>query len=151
MKKLIFGCLSILGFGAVSCEELAGGGNLDAYGTPYSVYKVSVRVVDGNGNPVPGIDVKGSNSTHSLATTNQDGYAAGQYYSYELMGYEELQDVILTDADGEANGGDFETLTVNVSERFTKVNDGNGWCRGTYEAELGDVAMTLKENAILNE
>ena len=46
MKRLIFALLALLGFGAVSCEELEGGGNLDAYGVPYSEYRDSERVTD---------------------------------------------------------------------------------------------------------
>ena len=30
----------------MSCEELEGGGNLDAYGVPYSEYRDSERVTD---------------------------------------------------------------------------------------------------------
>lgn len=46
MKRLIFALLALLGFGAVSCEELEGGANLDAYGVPYSEYRDSERVVN---------------------------------------------------------------------------------------------------------
>lgn len=148
MKRLIFWCLSLLGFGAVSCEEFGGGGNLDAYGTPYSTYKVSVRVVDSDGKPIPGIDVKDGKSMRSLATSDQDGYAAGQYNSHEFTPELEFQNVVLKDNDGEANGGEFETLFVDVSERMVKVDDGDGWCQGVYEAELGEV--TLQRTAEIN-
>jgi len=58
MKRFIYFLMTLLGFGAVSCE---GGGNLDAYGTPYSTFKVSLRVVDGEGNPIQGIQVSEKN------------------------------------------------------------------------------------------
>ena len=56
MRKLIYFLMTLLGFGAaaVGCE----GGNFNqvaAYGAPYVVYRVSARVVDGEGTPIKGI------------------------------------------------------------------------------------------------
>lgn len=145
MRRFIYFLMTLLGFGAVSCE---GGGNLDAYGTPYSTFKVSLRVVDGEGNPIPGIQVSAKNdyNTKPLATTNEEGRLEGTYHSSSTINY-----INFSDIDGEDNGGWFEPLSMNVSDKIVKVKDGEGWYSGEYEVTLGDVALELKEESINNE
>uniref|UniRef100_UPI00405697F1 radical SAM-associated putative lipoprotein n=1 Tax=Alistipes sp. TaxID=1872444 RepID=UPI00405697F1 len=148
MRRLLYFLMAMLGFGAVSCEELEGGGNLDAYGTPYSVFRVSLRVVDGERNPIPGIQVSAKNdyNTKPLATTNEEGRLEGTYQSVSTMNY-----INFLDTDGEANGGWFEPLSMNVGDKIVKVKDGEGWCRGEYEVTLGEVTLELKEESTNNE
>jgi hypothetical protein len=51
------------------------------------------------------------------------------------------------DIDGEANGGEFEMLTVDI-ENATQTEEGSGhWYEGTYTADLGTVTMKLKEKS----
>ena len=54
MKRLIYFLLSILGFGAVSCD---GSNDVCMYGVPTAKYVVNARVVDPEGNPIKGIEV----------------------------------------------------------------------------------------------
>ena len=54
-------------------------------------------------------------------------------------------DLVFTDVDGEENGGEFETLELNISDEVEQVAEGSGsWYEGGYKADLGDVVMTLK-------
>ena len=51
------------------------------------------------------------------------------------------------DIDGEANGGEFETLTVDI-ENATQTEEGSGgWYEGAYAADLGTVIMKLIEQS----
>ena len=51
------------------------------------------------------------------------------------------------DVDGEANGGEFETLTVKI-ENLTQTEEGDGnWYNGAYTADMGTVTMKLKEKS----
>ena len=54
--------------------------------------------------------------------------------------------VTFEDVDGEENGGEFETLVLDITDKVEKVGVGSGsWHDGDYTAELGDVTMILKE------
>lgn len=123
--------LSLLGFGAVSCEGLNGGGNLDAYGVPFREYQMSARVVDAEGKPIPGIKVShgvsqdNPKSFEYVTITDSDGFFSG--YVDEGSTY-----LCFEDVDGEENGGEFETKYVEVTEEHTI----SGW--------LGDVVLTEK-------
>lgn len=133
MKRLIFYMLSLLGFGAVSCEGLNGGGNLDAYGVPFREYQMSARVVDAEGKPIPGIKVShgvsqdNPKSFEYVTITDSDGFFSG--YVDEGSTYLRFEDV-----DGVENGGEFETKFVEVTEEHTI----SGW--------IGDVVLTEKSN-----
>lgn len=144
MRRLIYFLMTMLGFGAVSCE---GGGNLDAYGTPYSTFRVSLRVVDGDGNPIPGIQVsaKYDYNTQPLAITDAEGCLEGQYRGGSKMKYINFMDI-----DGEDNGGWFESLSIDVSDKVVKVENGAGWNNGKYDVTLDDVTLELKEESINN-
>lgn len=144
MKRVIYYLLTLLGFGAAAtscCGDLGDGGAGDQvamYGVPVIFYRISARVVDADGNPIKGIEAKAL----------YDLEYADYYYA---VGYSDVEGVInteqtsgitppylqLKDIDGEANGGEFETLTLELGDSFTEPADPSGF----YVAELGDVTM----------
>jgi len=54
------------------------------------------------------------------------------------------------DIDGEDNGGWFESLSIDVSDKVVKVENGEGWNNGKYDVTLDDVTLELKEESINN-
>ena len=49
--------------------------------------------------------------------------------------------------DGEANGGEYETLVVD-SKNINQIEEGSGhWYEGSYIAEVGTVTLKLKAEA----
>lgn len=120
MKRLIYYLFSLLGFGAVSCDGLEGGGNLDAYGPGWVGYRVSGRVVDAEGNPIYGIIISNGDSQE-----NSDGFTMvgatdreGAYVVYIDSEYLRFKDV-----DGEANGGEFEEQYIQVTSQHSTTLD----------------------------
>lgn len=138
MKRLIYFLLTLLGFGAVSCEEsgLGGGGNLDAYGTPYVSYRITARVVNSEGVPIQGIEATGTDYETNSITVHSDEQGL---ISFTQRSFELPEGLRIYDVDGEENGGEFKEKIVNVE--FKKVEDGESWNRGHYEADLGDVTL----------
>ena len=96
------------------------------YGTPYEEYRfdfaASGRVVDGEGNPIKGIEVSTMNET---MTTSSNGrfYVEGYRYDSEVVRFEDI--------DGDANGGYYKTREIAI-----------GW--DNY-ADLGDVELEKKD------
>ena len=59
-----------------------------------------------------------------------------------------FNEIIFIDPDGEANGGKFESKTVDISDYIVQTDEGDGnWDNGSYVAEIGDVVMTLEPEA----
>ena len=143
-----------MGFGAVatSCDSDTFGDQVVEYGVPVVHYRISARVVDDSGNPIKCIEAKAlydlnqHDYFYALGYSSEEGVISSEQMTMELPLYLQLRDV-----DGEENGGEFDSLSVDISEKFVKVSEGEGWHTGTYEAELGDVVMTLEDDAILNE
>ena len=87
------------------------------YGTMYTEYDPMLRrasgiVEDSEGNPIEGIKV----STISTETyTNKDGW----FYVQDIVGTAHFEDV-----DGEANGGKFQSRSINLTnERVDEYYD----------------------------
>ena len=60
--------------------------------------------------------------------------------------------IIFIDPDGEANGGKFESKTVDISDHIVQTDEGDGnWYNGGYKAEIGDVVMTLEPESTEEE
>ena len=137
MKKLIYFLLALLG---VSCNI----GMRCEYGTPHVSFNLKARVVDENGNPIQGIEV-----------TTKDGYGfddrtgvsdyLGNIDAHGSIWPGTQCEVVFEDIDGPLNGGEFETLEMDISDKVVQTKEGDGnWNGGTFVAELGDVTMTLK-------
>ena len=145
MRRFILFLFTLLGFCAVatSCSE---GSTKDIpapeYGCPWVEFSIKARVVDAEGNPIKGIEVKRGYDAEALdlfeylGLTNSEGNLSVDDEATALPGY-----LLLTDTDGEANGGEFEDKVVAIEDKFEQVNDGESWYRGAFKAELGDITL----------
>lgn len=140
MKKLIYFLMTLMGFGFTNCEDNPFAQE-DAYGCPYVTFRMTARVVDEAGNPIEGISVDLSD-VGICAYSDVDGYV-----EVEETIVRALKEVSFIDTDGEANGGEFETLRLDITDKVVQTKEGSGsWYDGDYEAELGDVTMVLKDS-----
>ena len=142
MKRLIYILLGLLGL--TSCEHFIGAAE---YGCPNVSFSLKARVVDEAGNPIQGIEVRTEDGGHFEYNTGFSDYlgyidANGTFWPGTQHGKVQFIDI-----DGEANGGEFETLTVDI-ENATQTEEGSGgWYEGAYTADLGTVTMKLKEKS----
>ena len=148
MKRFIYFLLALIGFGAGACDN-DWGDPVPEYGCPHMNFSFKARVIDEAGKPIEGIEVQTRNGdfymdNFSDAEGNID-LTTGMWPNINI-------DVIFTDVDGELNGGEFETLELNISDKVEKVKEGDGrWYNGDYAADLGDVTMTLKAENVEQE
>ena len=142
MKRLIYILLGLLGL--TSCEHFIGAAE---YGCPNVGFSLKARVVDEAGVPIQGIEVRtdeGANFEYNTGFSDYQGYidARGSFWPGTQHGKVQFIDI-----DGEANGGEFETLTVDI-KNATQIEEGSGgWYEGAYAADLGTVTMKLKEQS----
>lgn len=141
MKRLIYLLFVLLGFGAQSCEEM---GRAE-YGVPHVSFKLKAHVVDEAGEPIQGIEVRTDDDERFEYNTGISDYQGNiDAYGGFWPGAENGR-VQFIDIDGEANGGEYETQLVkltNVEE--LEAGDGN-WYHGAYRVDVGTVVMKLKE------
>lgn len=139
MKRLIKILCGLLGIGATSCIPVA------MYGTPHVDFHLSARVVDAEGNPIQGIEAHIKEYQwfdHNTGISDYQGYINAVGHMWPNTEYT----VVFDDIDGEYNGGVFETLELDISDKVKQTKKGDGdWYQGAYKAELGDVTLTLKE------
>ena len=142
MKRLIYILLGLLGL--TGCEELIGAAE---YGCPNVSFSLKARVVDEAGVPIQGIEVRtedGGYFEYKTGFSDYQGYidARGTFRPGTEHGKVQFIDI-----DGELNGGEFETLTVDI-KNATQTEEGSGsWYEGAYAADLGTVTMKLKEQS----
>ena len=142
MKRLIYILLGLLGL--TSCEHFIGAAE---YGCPNVSFSLKARVVDEAGSPIQGIEVRTEDDRqfeYHTGFSDYQGYidARGSFWPGTERGKVQFIDI-----DGEANGGEFETLTVDI-ENATQTEEGIGhWYEGAYTADLGTVIMKLKEQS----
>ena len=149
MKRFIYFLLSLLGFGTIACDNVSMKDVVAEYGCPHINFSLKARVVDEAGKPIEGIEVQ----------TKDNAFYADNYSDAEgnidlnvSMWPDTNIDLVFTDVDGEENGGEFETLELNISDKVVKVKEGDGrWYQGEYAADLGDVTMTLKAENVEQE
>jgi putative lipoprotein (rSAM/lipoprotein system) len=108
-------------------------------------FSLKARVVDEAGKPIEGIEVQTKWNTF-YADNYSD--AEGNIDLNVNMRPDTNIDLVFTDVDGAENGGEFETLELNIADKVEQVKEGSGsWYEGGYKADLGDVVMTLKEES----
>lgn len=125
--------LSMLGYGC-SLEEPEMYGTPLEYGVPRINYIVKGVVTDEAGNPIQGIQTKFVGDLNYADPTKTD---ANGNYQILATTYPSLNGckLIVNDIDGEANGGEFLSDTIDV-EKLPKneVEKGDGWYQGMYES-----------------
>lgn len=149
MKRFIYYLMALLGFGAQGCDKLEnafGGEEVCMYGTPTVEFHLSARVVDKDGNPIQGIEVRPNSGIPCLNKTGFSDYLGVINAYYHDTGFAgDIHEVIFYDVDGEANGGEFAQLKLDISDKVTKVEEGDGWDQGSFKADIGDVVLSLRE------
>ena len=140
MKRFIYFLLALLGFGAVACDN--GMHDQVEYGCPTMTFSLKARVIDEEGNPIAGIEVQ--TKGHVFYADNYSD-AEGNIDLKVNMWPDTNIDLIFTDVDGAENGGEFETLNLNIADKVEQVEEGSGsWYEGDFAADLGDVTLKLK-------
>lgn len=137
--------LSMLGFGCSSSDEPV------EYGTPHADYILKGQVTDEAGIPIKNIKTSAKIIVKSGTSVYKDEFSTAQTDDsgrYELkyvgQGSYDLK-IILEDVDGEANGGEFQSDTLDVDyAKAVKVGEGdNRWYGGKYEVTT-DVKLKKK-------
>lgn len=146
MKRLINFLMVLLGFGASGCSALLDESTFDddvvaEYGCPHVIFHLSARVVDEEGTPIKGIEAYCNGSP--LGYENEASDAEGNINIVDAYVWPGAQyEVEFIDPDGEANGGEFETLKLDITDKVEQVEEGSGsWYDGGFMAELGDVTL----------
>ena len=143
MRRFILFLFTLLGYGAVatSCSEDPRDNEQPVeYGCPWVEFSIKARVVDAEGNPIEGIEAKGGYNADYLGflgQTDGDGNLNIESGDSSYPRY-----MLLTDTDGEANGGEFQDKIVRIEGSFEQIKEGDGrWFDGGYKAELGDITL----------
>lgn len=134
--------LSMLGYGCSSTEEpLDMYGPPVEYGTPHADFIIKGRVMDESGTPVQGIKTslktvfENNNKHYALGVDSVQSDVSGHYQLKTTDRKSQYDKVIVEDIDGEANGGEFLSDTLDVDyNKAVKTKDGDGkWSLGIYE------------------
>lgn len=147
MKRLMYILLSILGFTACKEGGIGGGGGMVCeYGTPTTDYIVKGKVTDSAGVPIKGIVVSSKDVSSFIDCSGLSAVTAddGTFTTNKMREFGVIGTLVFTDTDGEANGGDFATLEVNMDKLpKTQTKEADGWFRGEYEV-TADVKLEKK-------
>ena len=131
--------LSMLGFSCSSDEPEEYGPVLE-YGVPHADYIVKGTVTDETGTPIQGIKTSIKGFYPEVVGVFVEGIdsiqtdASGQYQlKYMGMPHKYFK-LIVEDIDGEANGGEFLSDTLDIDfDKAEKAKDGDGhWYEGVY-------------------
>ena len=144
MKKLLYMLLALLGISATGCDFMR-----VEYGVPHVHFNLKARVVDEAGKPIEGIEARVKNGHNNYETPFENRTGVTNYLGeIDARSWDLFNEIIFIDSDGEANGGKFESKTVDISDYIVQTDEGDGtWDNGTYVAEIGDVVMTLEPEA----
>ena len=147
MKRLLYLLLGLLGISATGCDFMR-----VEYGSPHVHFNLKARVIDEAGKPIEGIEarVKVGSGDHNTPFDNRTGVTnyLGEIDAHTSSMFSMDHTIIFLDPDGEANGGKFESKTVDISEHIVQTDEGDGnWDNGSYVAEIGDVVMKLEPEA----
>lgn len=130
--------LGALGFSA--CSDLEND-QPDMYGTPTMDFQTKGCVTDTENNPIQGLRVvltekydSNKEATQTFTTDAEGKFTSEKVYSG--VGYSGT--LTITDTDGEANGGEFKELTINLKDVKSTTDEStkDGWYWGvvTFEA-----------------
>lgn len=133
--------LSLLGYSCSLDEPTEYGPNIMEYGCPSVDYIVKGIVTDETGNPIQGIKTtlkQGWQTDEGPYVFVVDSIQTSESGNYQLKSEGvpgEQNKLIVEDIDGEANGGDFLSDTLDIDyDKAVKTKDGDGgWYDGVYE------------------
>ena len=128
--------LSMLGFGCSSSEDQT---YVPMYGAPADRFQIRGQVTDEAGTPIQGIKMSLRQTFPRSEEYGVDSVQTDASGSYLLMDrgfllYETK--LIAEDVDGEANGGEFQSDTLDIDlEKGILIDEGDGYMKGdTYES-----------------
>ena len=120
--------LAMLGYESCSSDSV------EEYGTPNADFQIKGQVTYEGGIPIPGIRVRAPYSYidgsdgQSVLTDENGRFELDEFHSM-LYGRLYVEDI-----DGEDNGGEFQSDTINVWDLPKKeVEKGSGWYEGKFE------------------
>lgn len=137
MKKIVSLLLIALVVISASCEK-------EAQNEPYYVLTIVARVVDTDGNPIQGIYAYPEGSSFR----GREGYTnyKGEIGAWAYLKPGEAGIIIFEDIDGDYNGGIYDTVRVDISDRVPPGSTPDEWgFAGSGYVELGDVTMTKRQ------
>lgn len=135
MRKILFGIIAIAACTFAGCEK-------DKH-EPYYVLYASGTVVDESGEPIQGIHVY---------PEGDDFYGREGYTDYQgcFSGYCHVAPrskwiMLFEDVDGDYNGGEYQTLTIDISQKVTAPIAPDEWgYSGSGSIELGTIVLKKK-------
>ena len=133
--------LSMLGYGCSTSEDPT---YVQEYGVPITEYQIKGQVTDEAGTPVQGIKTSLKeiflSADEKLDFWDIDSIQTDASGRYQLNSYgsNKYKKLIVEDVDGEANGGEFLSDTLDIDdEKAVKID-------GTYSYEL-NMNINLKK------
>ena len=134
MRKSIFCIFALALLTLVGCEEKH---------EPYYVLYVVGTVVDEAGEPIQGIHAypEGGDFEGREGYTNYLGKFGGHAY----LAPRNQWTMIFEDVDGDYNGGEYERLTIDISQKVTAPIAPDEWgYSGSGYVELGTIVLKKK-------
>lgn len=142
--------LGLLGYSCSSDDIVDEYGTLVAeYGVPTAHFIMKGTVTDEAGTPIQGIKAavkvmpyQHPEYAYSLDSTMTDAVGKYQIEYHQLLNEKIL---LLEDVDGAANGGEFQSDTIDISKlEPKKIGEGDGrWYEGKFEIQA-DVKLKRK-------
>lgn len=137
-NTLMGSLIATLGFEA--CDKIID--TPDEYGAPYAEYQVRGTVTDEEGTPIEGIKARMGQFFVDNAGKEQAFFDTDSAYTDEkgeltIEGksfYDETRTaIILTDEDGEQNGGELQSDTIAMRDmKKEQIEEGKGWYQGKF-------------------
>ena len=136
MRRIIFGILAVVAFAFVGCDK-------EKTNDPYYVLTVVGTVVDEAGEPIQGIHAYPEGGDFE----GRDGYTdyLGKFGGHAYLAPRNQWTMIFEDVDGDYNGGEYEMLTVDISQKVTAPIAPDEWgYSGSGYVELGTIVLKKK-------
>jgi hypothetical protein len=134
MRKSIFCIFALALLTLVGCEEKH---------EPYYVLYVVGTVVDEAGEPIQGIHAYPEGGDFE----GRDGYTdyLGKFGGHAYLAPRNQWTMIFEDVDGDYNGGEYERLTIDISQKVTAPIAPDEWgYSGSGYVELGTIVLKKK-------
>ena len=144
--------LSVLGFSCSIDEPDEYGTILMEYGTPYADYLFKGNVTNEAGQPVRGIKTSlksvfdNENEHYVLGLDSVETDISGNYQLKYVGTQDRGLKIIVEDIDGEANGGEFlsDTLDIDYKKAVQTKKSDEFWYEGAYEISQ-DIKLKKKK------
>ena len=135
MRRIIFGILAVAAFAFIGCDKQKN--------DPYYVLSVVGTVVDEAGEPIQGIHAYPEGGDFE----GRDGYTdyLGKFGGHAYLAPRKQWTMIFEDVDGDYNGGEYERLTIDISQKVTAPIAPDEWgYSGSGYVELGTIVLKKK-------